>query len=93
MEKINGQYEKLRFKIIGFNFFENSENVNDCIAISESGEKFNVDPFVGGAFDYELKEHLLNEWWEGEGHWHENLDYNCPMAFLIKDGKFKKNNT
>ena len=62
--------EKIKFKVTGFNKFHNGDD-NDCICIKENGEKFLVDPFVGCAWEYEERGHLLNTWFEADGHWHE----------------------
>jgi hypothetical protein len=78
--------ETLIFKIIGFNRFENGED-QDCKAILQNGQEIRVDPFVGCAFKYENREHLLNCWWKAEGNWHEDLKNNCPKCFLPIEGK------
>lgn len=81
--------DKLKFKIISFFTFDNSDDVKDCLAILEDGTKIVVDPFVGCAFDYNQREHLLGVWWEAEGNWHENVKYNIPKAFLPREGTMK----
>ena len=75
--------EIMRFKIVGFEYFPDTENVSDCLAVTEKGEKFLVDPFVGCAWKYENRELLLNTWFEAEGHWHKD------ETFLPRENKMK----
>jgi len=53
----------MKYKIIDFTKFPDGED-NDCIAITETGKKILVDPFVGCAFEYENRKALLNTWFE-----------------------------
>jgi len=55
----------MRAKIIGFTHFPDGQDA-DCIAITDTGEKIIVDPFVGCSWEYEDREHLLNQWFEDE---------------------------
>lgn len=87
-EQKNGQEDVLTFKIVSFNYFPNSEDINDCNAILENGQEIRVDPFVGCAFKYENAKELLNTWFESEGHWYESDKHNCPLTFLAREGKF-----
>lgn len=73
--------EKVRFKVIGFSKFEGTNDDNDCICITESGEEIMVDPFVGCAWEYENREHLINTWFEAEGFWYDS------NVFLPRENK------
>ena len=57
---------KLKFKITGFTKFPDGED-GDCVAVTEDGKDLIVDPFVGCAWEYKNREHLLDTWFEGEG--------------------------
>lgn len=82
--------DKLKFKITGFTKFKDGIDDNECIAILENGEQILVDPFVGCAYNYENREHLIGNWYEAEGHWfEENKKLEIPKAFLPSEGKFK----
>lgn len=81
--------DKLKFQIKGFHKFDNGIDDNDCVAFMEDGTEIRVDPFVGCAYKYENREQLIGNWYEAEGHWHENSKHNCPKCFLPREGCFK----
>lgn len=70
--------ETIRFKIISI------DEKGDCKAINENGKELIVDPFVGCAFEYKNRGHLLNGWFEATGFFHKD------GAFLPSEGEFKK---
>lgn len=77
------------FKIVGFSYFPNSEDVTSCIAVDDSGNEILIDPFVGCAWKYDNKEALLGTWFKADGHWHKSEKHNCPMCFLPREGCMK----
>lgn len=62
----------MKAKIIGFTKYPDGED-KDCEAITDTGEKIVIDPFVGCSWKYEDRKYLLNEWVEDEKAWlHES---------------------
>jgi hypothetical protein len=76
----------LKAKIIRFTKFPDGQD-KDCVAITDDGKEVIVDPFVGCSWDYDKREHLLNEWFEDPGAWqHEN---NGDVVWLTGEHSFK----
>lgn len=63
----------LKAKIIGFTTFQDGQD-KECIAITDDGKEVTVDPFVGCSWDYDKREHLLNQWFEDTGAWQHEKD-------------------
>lgn len=58
----------LRAKIIAFTKYPDGQD-KDCIAITDDGREIMVDPFVGCSWEYEKRQHLLNEWFDDPEAW------------------------
>ena len=58
----------MKCKIIGFTKYPDGED-KDCIAITDDGKEIVIDPFVGCSWDYEKRQHLLDEWVEDQKAW------------------------
>ena len=64
-------------------FISYNESKNELTAINlENGKEFQVDPFVGCAFDYKKANELIGNIYKGKGHFHED------GCFLIQEGEF-----
>jgi hypothetical protein len=68
----------MKYKIIGFTKFGDNQDW-DCIAITETGKRILVDPYVGCAWEYDNRTALLNTWFETEReHWHPEFNVLMP---------------
>lgn len=85
----HGQEDKFICKFTGFVKFPTNDDVNHCVAIKENGEEIHIDPFVGCAWKYESKEHLLDNWFDVEGHWFSDERFEPQPVFLVREGKIK----
>ena len=81
--------DEVTFKIVRFEYFPNSDEVNNCIAVKNNGDEIRVDPFVGCAWKYENRDQLLNTWFVAKGHWHESEKHDCPLCFLPRENCMK----
>ena len=68
---------EIRAKFIEF------DNNNDCICVNEDGKEIRVDPFVGCAFEFEQREHLIGQWFKMGGHYYKD------GTFLVSEGEMK----
>lgn len=78
--------DKFKCKFVGFVKFPTNEDINHCIAIKEDGEEIHIDPFVGCAFNYENKQHLIGCWYDVEGHWFDDEKFEPQPVFLVRGG-------
>ncbi len=71
----------MKAKILWFDKFPNGDD-KDCIAITDTWEDIILDPFVWCTWEYDKREHLLNEWVEFD--WYKHPDW-----VWISDRNFK----